>query len=247
MALYDTAANIISDVAVEVGLGAVSDAFASTDANVAQLRSLLKSTGRAMVLRHAWLQQRKEYSFTTSGSGTYSLPADFQRMVDQSGWNRTNRRPLQPASPQEWQYLKAALGGTVYSVLFRPHDSTLELWPQPDPSGETVAFEYMSRYWVQSSGATSPDKDAPTANGDTVKLDVQLATRALKLAFLRAKGFDTTAAQQEFEEAFDSVASANAGAAPVLSLAGPPLAEKLLDMTNAPATGFGLDGDGGLF
>lgn len=247
MAAYETAGSIVSDVAVEVGLGVVSDAWASTDANVVQLRTLLKSVGRGLVAQHAWLQQRKEHTFTTSTASTYSLPADFLSMVEQSGWNRSSRLPLVPATPQEWQYLQATDVGVVLSLAFRPRDGLLEVWPQPPASGETVAFEYLSRHWVDTDADDVADADAPSANADVVRLESNLVSRGLKLAFLRAKGFDSTAAQVEYEAAFGAAASASATAAPVLQIGGSRTSERHLNGGNAPATGFGLDGDGGLF
>jgi hypothetical protein len=247
VALYDTAGNILSDAAVELGLGAVADAFASTDENVVRLRALLKSAGRFLVRRYDWLQATKEYTFTTTaGEDTYAMPADYVSMVDGSGWNRTSRMPLEATSPQTWAALKATEAGQVWTVHFRPGDTTLRLHPDPPASGETIAFEYRSLYWVRAAASASPDKDAPTANGDFIHLDAELVKKALKLAFLRATGFDSTAAQQDYEDELGSARDANVGSAPVLSLTGAPTQERLLDMSNAPLTGFGFDGMGGL-
>lgn len=224
MALYDTVANIVSDAAVELGLGSVSNVFTSTDPNVVQLRGLLRSEGRQLVLDNDWIKVKLEHTFTTTNKSSYDLPADFSRMVGQSGWNRTSQRPLAPVTPQQWQRLKARDSSTVFAALFRPGATTLELWPQPPTPGETVAFEYLSRYWLSTSSTTDPSKDAPTANADVVHIDGLLMTRALKFAFLRAKGFDSTAAQADFELTFASVRSAAAAAAPTLSMVqeGPP-------------------------
>lgn len=245
MARYDTAANIINDVAVEVGLAASSDVWASTDQSFVQLRYLLKSVGRGLVLENDWLQSRKEYTFTTTTATSYSLPADFLSMIPQSGWNRTTRFPLTPASSQQWQYLNAAQSVTTFTVVFKPSDTALTLWTPV--SGCTIAFEYLSTYWVALDGSTTPTKDAPTLNTDIICINVQLITRALKLAFLQAKGFDTSAALSDYESALSGSRGANATDAPVLSLNGPSAEEKFVDMSNAPLSGFGFDGTGGLF
>lgn len=246
MALYDTVLNIVTDVAVEIGLGAPSAVFSSRDNNVIQLRTLLKSVGRGLVLKNGWLQCLKEHTFTTTDAASYTLPADYSTVVDGTGWNRTSKHPVAIASPQEWQHIKARDIGTTLCLVVKPHDLTLEI-PTDHTSGDTVAFEYRSRYWVALTGTTTPTKDAPTLDTDVVCIDVQLITRALKLAWLRAKGFDSSAALDDFLEAFQTVRSANVGAAPVLSLNGGGESEPLLDMSNAPSSGFGLDGEGGLF
>ena len=246
MALYDTAANIINDVAVEVGLTSSADVYASTDANFIRLRTLLKSVGRGLILAHGWLQLTKEHTFTTTSASSYNLPADFQSMVDQTAWDRTTRFPMAPVSPQTWQFLKASQSGVVFTVIFKPSDTTIQLWPQPPTSGDTVAFEYRSRYWVRATASASPDKDAPTVNTDVIHIDVQLITRALKLAFMRSMGFDTMSAQMEFDAAFQSVRNSNVNAAPKLSLNGSPIEDRMINDANSPGTGFGYDG-GGLF
>lgn len=238
MPLYDTVANVVSDAAAELGLGTVSDVFASTDANVVQLRTLLKSTGRKLGKLRRWRQLVKEHTFlTTSGEDTYTLPAGFVSMVDQSGWNRTQRMPLNPLEPQAWQYLEAGGIGLTLTAYFRPRDLTLQLWPASPPAGETIAFEYVSRYWVAVAATpTVGTKDAPTLNTDVLLFDVSLLVPALKVAFLLAKGFDSTAAQAEFDAALGMEASANVGAAPVLSLNGRGGA---LPVFNVADTGFG--------
>lgn len=217
MALYDTAANVINDAAVELGLGAVSDPYAETDENFVQLRYLLKTLGRELFLRNGWLQGQREHVFVTDGSASYALPADFDRMIDQTGWSRTDMRPVLPATPQEWQYLQATMNGTVLTVIFRPFDLTLKIWPTSS-TGVTVAFEYLSRYWIRATASAAPDKDFPTANDDVIHLDALLAVKGLKLSFLRSKGFDTTAAQGELDSVLDGSKSARSNAAPVLNI-----------------------------
>lgn len=242
MAQFDTVANVVSDAAVLCGLGTVSDVFASTDPNVVLLRVLLKQLGRKIAARREWRHLVKEHTFTTSGANTYSLPADFLRMVDQTGWDRTTRYPLGgPLDAQWWQRNKASTVNALW-LAFRMRESTIELWPQPDGSGSTIAFEYMSRYWVASTVGAA-DKDAPTVNGDTLKLDAPMLTEGLRLAWKAEKGFDTSAALAEFEEQYGLSASASVGAAPVLSL-DPAGGTHLGDERNSPSTGYGYDGGG---
>jgi hypothetical protein len=57
---YDTVANIVSDAAVELGLGSVSDVYGSTDSSIIQLRTLLKSAGRDLVLERDWTHLQAE-------------------------------------------------------------------------------------------------------------------------------------------------------------------------------------------
>lgn len=246
MPLYDTVANIISDVAIELGLvaAAVSDPYASTDGNIILLRALLKSEGRRMVMKHPWLQCIKEHSFTSDGSASYSMPTDYIRFIDGTGWNSTDNVPMVPVSPQQWQYLEASNSGVAFTATFRPKDRAIALWPT-STTGKTFVFEYASRYWVESNAATSPDKDAPTVSTDKVQFDSALATAMLKLAFLKARGFDTETAQGDFDDALALVSAGNAGSAPTINLT--PAMPEMTEPELMPAVTGGVLGSGGLY
>lgn len=247
MALYDTALSVISDAAVELGLGAVSDVYGSTDPNIVQLRTLLKSLGRRLALEREWRHLVKEYTFVTTSSATYNLPADFSSMVANSSWNRSANARAVPIGYQVWQYLKAVDITTSWLVYFKPGDTTLTLHPDPPTAGETIAFEYRSRYWVRASGSSANDKDAPTANTDSIMFDAALMVLALRRAFAKAKHFEwTDRDEHEYLLTLASVESADASAAPVLALDGAQIDERLLSERNAPDTGYGFDGFGGL-
>lgn len=211
---WATAGEVVNDAAVEVGLTDDADPFTSTDLNTIQLCRLLKSCGQELVQMRNWTHLRKEHTFTTvQGTANYALPTDFFRMYDQSGWNRTNRLPLGgPLSPQEWQFLKARLVGVVFTVLFRPMNGEIYLYPDTNTPGDyTIAFEYGSRYWLSDTATpTVLSKDAPTSGDDLIWFDRLLVVRSLKLAFLKAKGLDTTAAEQDFAATLNSAMGADA-------------------------------------
>ena len=242
--VWDTAGNIINDAAVELGLGTDADPYTSTDPVFIQLRALLKSTGRKLLSEHQWTQFRREYTFTTVlGTNSYDLPADFHDMRDQTGWNRTNRLPLGgPLSPQEWQYLKARLAGVVFTVLFRPVDKKILIYPDVNtPGGYVIAFEYRSLFWAHTTNdASLASLSAPTASTNYVFFDPTLALHALKLAWARAKGFDSTAIQQDYDEALVKARNFDSPA-PVLSLNKKMHMgiDPLIGQQSVPITGFG--------
>lgn len=245
--VWDTAGNIVNAAAVEVGLSDVADPFASTDANIKQMCWLLKSLGRELI--HArtgppWSYLRKEYVFTTvAGQSQYCLPQDWHNMIEQTGWNRTNRLPVGgPLSAQEWQYLKARLVGVVFNVLIRPMNRSMNLYPDTNtPGGYVIAMEYCSSWWVSPTGApNATTTDIPTLSSDRVWFDPLLLIRGLKLSFLKAKGFDTTSAQQDYNRV---LAAAEAQDAPSrkMSLNRNTVLwyDPLLGQQNIPITGFG--------
>jgi hypothetical protein len=243
---WDDAGGVVNSAAVEVGLDEVTDPFTSTDPNIKQLCWLLKSLGRDLVHMRSWNHLRKEHSFTTvAGQSTYSLPNDYHNMIDQTWWNRTNRLPVGgPLSAQEWQYLKGRLTGVVFNVLFRPMNRAVTLYPDTNtPGGFDIAFEYNSSYWVSRVGA--PDTtvtDVPSNSSDLVWFDPLLLTRGLKLAFLKAKGFDTTAAQQDWNMSLEYV-KGNDASSPILSATrrgARGMFDPLLGDQSIPITNYGL-------
>lgn len=244
MALYETIGSIINDAAVELGLAPLASAGASahlsTDPNFMLLWRLAKRTGRQLVLEREWTQMRVEHSFNTTSATEYNLPADFSRMIDQTGWNRTQDRRLHPSGEQLWQFLKATSSGSMLSFIFLPKHLTIEVWPQPPISGETIAFKYASRYWAwNGSGTASPNLSEPATGAQYALFDPTLFVPALKLAYCRARGFDASAAEEEYVAAFNAVASANVIAAPVLPVTPYPGGARLVDEWNLPETGYG--------
>jgi hypothetical protein len=242
---WPTAGSIVSDAAVEVGLSPVADPYSSNDPNIVQMCQLLKSLGRDLILQREWSYLRREHLFTTvQGTAYYDLPADFRRMINQTWWNRTNRLPVGgPLSPQEWQYLKARLVGVVFNVLFRPDAGRIELYPDVNtPGGYQIAFEYESKFWVSSAATpTVLGYEAPSTSDQLVWFDPLLLTRGLKLYLLRAKGFDTTNAQQEFISTLESIKATDAPS-PILSVtrgARLGIVDPLIGGQSVPITGFG--------
>lgn len=241
LTIWDTVAGVVSDAAIELGVvpTPVADPFASTDPNILQLLGLLKGGGRKLVRGRAWTHLRREYTFSTvNGTATYVLPSDFRSMVDQSNWNRTTRYPGDMVSPQMWQYLKA-IGSTA--TLFGKFDiqgGQLSFIPTPG-SVATIAFEYLSTYWIKATSSSAPTSDTPTVASDVVCFDNALAVSMLKLAWLKAKHMEYSAAQDEYDAAFEAAAGADSSPAPVLTLGGPP-DSGLIDYGNVSDTGYGI-------
>lgn len=245
MATFETVAQVVSRAARELGLVSadVADPFGSSDANLLQMCSLLTDVGDEIIRERRWTQAIAEQTFVTvQGTDNYAFPSDFMRMVPQSGWNRTNRLPIGgPVDSEEWQYLKGRLVGIVFNVIIRKWKGRWYLFPDGSatPGGFTIALEYMSSNWVAVTGApTVPAKNAPTLSTDVLLFDRYLMKRALKRAFLRAKGFPSEAAQDDYDKALEQVMDDDS-AARAHYLSRPAPLDPLLGQQNIPYTGFG--------
>lgn len=238
---FSTAADLINDAAVELGLRAadLADPYDSTDPNIIQLCRLAKRVGRQLVRAHSWSHLQKEHTFSTvNGTASYALPADYDRLADQTGWNRTDQAPMYgPLTGAEWQRRKASGVTSIYGS-FRIRANLIYFDPTPT-AAESHAFEYVSSYWVAVNGASVPTLAVPTDGAHVVWFDPLLFTTGLRLSFTRAKGIDSTAPQQDFNDAFAAAVGAD-GAAPILMLGGPSWAERFLYGVSIPEGNWGL-------
>jgi hypothetical protein len=150
--------------------------------------------------RHYWQAIRKEATITTSnGDYDYALPSDFAFFVPDTGWDRTNNRPLYLDNPQEWQLSKSGITGNILiyrSIILRGNFILVD--PTPT-SSDTLAYEYISKNFCQSSGGTG--QSAWAADTDTGILSEDLMRKGIKWRFKRAIGapFDSDRSDYEME------------------------------------------------
>src|ERR1700686_4639822 len=157
-AAWPTVASVVNDAATELGLIAadVVDPFASTDPNVLQLLRLLKSGGRELVKWRTWTHLIKEYTFNlAAATQSYAFPADLRSMIDDSGWDRSTRFPLEgPISTEDWQFLQAVPVASNIVYRFRLWQGQLFVTPTPGAGVvDVVAYEYNSSGWGGGTGA----------------------------------------------------------------------------------------------
>jgi hypothetical protein len=221
MARFDTANAIINRAAVELGLVRDADPVASSDASFISLTELLNAAGQELVEAHEWNSLVKSHQIVTqdTDTGQYDLPEDFSYMIDQTGWEHSNRSPLAgPLSAQDWTYLAGRdLVSTTIYASFRQFDTKFNIYPQdPVPAGLDINFEYISRFWVLETTSPEVRKDLVTVGSDIVLYEPILVIKLLKVKFLEAKGFDSSAAANDFVRVFGSRTGKDTGA-PILS------------------------------
>lgn len=239
-ARYDTAGNIASQASAELGLGTVADLFASTDANVVRLRSLLNSCGQELAASYPWPQLLKRGSFTAAAHvdpityGVNTPATDVGWIVPGTFWNDTEDDELWEPTLQAWE--QSYISGTgPTETLVRYDGDEIRLWP--DCAGDTVTYQYQSRYWLCATGTTTLSKAAATANTDLVWFDALLITRLLKMRWKLELGLDATSAIADFEQDL-SVFQAHHKPSPKLSLAGG-RGYPLISGGNLPDGGYG--------
>jgi len=209
--------SIVQTVTAELSLATPATVAGSTDRQVAQLMALTNQAGRELASDHAWQALIDEQTFATVAAETQptALPADLDRFIPGTFFNRSTRREIVgPLSPRQYQWIKAQPIFSTVWLAYRERDGAFLMQPPP-PAGETVAYEYVSNAWAQSS--TGTPQTAFAADTDTALIDEALIALSLKWRFLRAKGLDYAEEMETFSRQLEQ-RIAQDGGAPLLSL-----------------------------
>lgn len=186
-----TLLSLIQDVADRVGLARPTQVVGASDHQVRQLLALANQEGVEQARRYAWQAITKEQTFTTVAAETQTsaVPADFDRMVTGTFYNRTKSRTVTgPMTAQEWQDYKGRLATVVFDA-FRIRGGDILIAPTPS-AGETMAFEYVSKYWCGGASDTASTQAAYAADDDVTFLDDEAMRQGILWRFQRARGLD---------------------------------------------------------
>ena len=188
------------EVATELLISSPAGLVAETDNNEAQaiLRHMTR-TCRQLAARHDWTRLRREKTFTTVAAAeqTSAMPSDMLRMVQESMFNRTsNTRVTGPLTPEEWQQRQASLTTNVYDE-FCIRGTSLLITPTP-PAGETIAYEYITKYIAVASDTTT-ERLAFTDDGDEPYFDDELIILGTVWRYRKAEGTDYAEEKLEYE------------------------------------------------
>jgi len=240
------ASEILNRVAAEVGIAPVIAPLESTDPFFVQLRYLLNTAGEELTQAYPWeMLVRSHQVVTASGdTGEYDMPEDFNYILNQTEWDRTNNVPMGgPLSASEWTYLKGRdLASNTLYASFRIAQGKFNVFPTDPAVGLDLNFEYITKNWVIDGTSAPADptyKDEVTQASDIPLFDKTLITRALKVKYLESAGFDTTKAQADYNQIFAFLTGTDKGA-PILNAGRGRSGIPYLSAWNAPDTGYGL-------
>jgi hypothetical protein len=148
-----TLLSIIHDSCDLLGLRRPTVVVDSTDDQVRQLLALANEEGKSLLRSFNWQRRMKQHTFTSVDDAIQptAIPDDIEWYLPNSFFNRTTRRPvLGPISPQLWQNIQANPQINRVILAYRLRENDFLITPNP-PTGQTIAFEYMSRNWVLSA------------------------------------------------------------------------------------------------
>lgn len=232
--------DIINRVCDDVGLNRSNAPIVQqSDRQTLQLRALLLASGNQLMRDWDWQALLRTATITTaSGTPTYALPTDYNRMVDETQWLTTSKVPLfGPLNQRDFAQNQYGLVNVGPYFRFQIQQDLVNL--QPTPSAvQTINYYYISAFWIKQAGVTPAATFSTTVDTDTFYLDEDLLFLNLRWRWLRAKRMAYDEERSEFDEFFYTSRSDDRGSR---SLSLDPLDEVQGMQTGfiVPITGFG--------
>jgi len=230
--------DICQNAARACGFGSPAQIVGSTDKTAMQLLSLANREGEFLSTQKDWSELKSEHTFQlATADQEYTLPDDFRWIIPGTTYDRDNDRiVLNPVSSQEWQYLKAwtSIGGLTRRARIRANQLEFEQTITASDNGKTIAFEYLSSYWAQTSSGTA--KRRFTLDTDIFRLDDELMTLGIIWRFRRAKGLGFEDERAEYLSQLNIHKSADGGSR-TLDMSSSTL--RGINNPNIPDTGYG--------
>lgn len=189
---------IAQNAAREVGVISPSTVVNNSEDTAQRLLAMARREGRVLSRRRPWQVLVKTELFdTVAGQGAYDLPGDLRSIIRMTWWDRNDNTLLQgPASPQVWSRLKSDDISNTADSWFRIQGNKFNLHPVPS-SAETIAFEYVSDAWVDTTGDGLGDATDWQADGDVAVLNEDVVTMGVVWRMLNALGLPY---QEQFNE-----------------------------------------------
>lgn len=208
---------LVQDVFMEVGIAQTrpNAVITSTDANVLQLLALANTTGEALMKRYAWQELMVNSTFTATGtiaqgSVGFVFGADYDRLVPQTFWDRSQRIPIDgPVTTQQFQADQSNLvaGPPYYFFIF---GNQVCIGPTALNAGDTCSVFYISQDWCQSSAGVN--QSSFQADDDVTRIPERLFRLDLIWRWKRAKGLSYAEELATAEEQIETAIGGNRSA-----------------------------------
>lgn len=181
----------------------LSSIAGNTDRTARQVLALANDELKSLSNRFDWRHLVKEYSFATViGTASYSLPADYGKLMQDSVYNEDEYYRLRSGmSDNQWNAWRFGLLGSLshqrYRVIISGATPQFVLSPTP-ASVETLVMLYKSTYFAVASDTTA--KSVYELDSDVSKIPEDVVEKGLLWRFKRAKGLDFSAELSEYNE-----------------------------------------------
>ena len=215
-----TILSMCQNVADFTGFERPTSVISNTDPIARQLLALAQREGKQLMRVSDWAILKKEHTFSTSnGTAAYALPSDFDRLVLETSYNRSDNDILTgPISSAEYQLVNHGMAttGTTEKFRLKAASNALNFELDPTPSStQTIGFEYVSNQFCQSSGGSG--QAAWAADTDTGILDETTMEMGITWRFKAAHGLDFAEDFRQYQLEVRQAVARN-GSSPVLQL-----------------------------
>jgi hypothetical protein len=188
--MADTLLSIVQQAASQLGLRQPSAVVGSTDLTAQILLRFAVQAGKELVRYHDWQALTVEHTFTATATITQTasaIPTAFGRFVyNPEIWDRSsNQKYFGPTPQRTWQQILSS-SGTGSTRRWRKRGNSLLLTPAPT-SGNTFAYEYVSKNFCESSSGT--DQETWMADTDVPLIPDYLFILEMVWRFRHSRGF----------------------------------------------------------
>lgn len=200
-----TLLSIVQSVAKGAGFSAPASVIGNSDDTAVLILELANRAG-TLLAKKPWSILQKEYTFNlVAAQATYAFPADYDKFLDYTMWDRTNFWALRGSlTPQEWQGYKSGIQSTTPRQRFRVKQGAIYIDPTPTTT-DSMVVEYLSTYWVAPTATpTVGSKTAFTVDTDVSLIDELAIILDTTWRFLSRKGLAYQEEKTEAEDYIDS-------------------------------------------
>ncbi len=239
--MSDTVLDIGYKLSDDVGLPRYTNLVGNQEQNARRILTSIKDALDLDVFTDVdWEMLKQSASISVLGAGvtTYTLPTDFDRIINDTIWDETNYDKVRgPVDLREWQEFNkgfAQLAGLelVCRIQGSAATNTKVITFYPDTSAATVSLWYVSnKYVISSSGVL---KAEITADDDQLLVPAKVVRAAAKWRLLRSLGMSFSDEQVEYSSLVDDLAANDSGGKKIHT-------NRMMkyDIANVPESGLG--------
>lgn len=208
----------------QLGLPKSTGVATPSDDIAAQMFDLAIEAGEDLASEREWSFLIVEGATLSmvAGTGTYSLPSDFDRLVFGTSWDRTNLwETMGPDDPQVARWRRESVaGGIGPRRAIRQVGNTITVWPVPTTTGDLLAYDYVSLNWAVGNGGVNPVAQSTLMlDTDTTVFAPALMVKSLKWRWNAAKGLDATFLKADYDIEVARKAARDKGGGEILTMA----------------------------
>jgi len=213
-----TVLTVVQDVSVAVGKARPLMLFGSTQRDMLEMQAVISEAATVILQAFDWQKLIRKQVVTGNGaSESFSMPADYQRMLKKGAvWSsRWRWQANHVVDLDTWMEITEPETPVINGVWTIFGDALHFL---PVLSGnETIKFYYISNLIAKGPAETPTAKAKFTNDGDTFVLDERILKLCAIYLWKQGKGQDFAAELADFEQAIDQYMVDDKGSQPVIS------------------------------